>query len=77
VAAVLLADEHDDRRAVLARRGERGDGVAEPRRRVQQRQRRLAARDRVTGGHRDRRALVQREHELEVVGQPGQERDLG
>jgi GntR family transcriptional repressor for pyruvate dehydrogenase complex len=77
VAAVLLADEHDDRRAVLARRGERGDRVAEPRRRVQQRQRRRAARDGVAGGHRDRRALVQREHELEVVGQPGEERHLG
>ena len=37
VAAVLLAGQHDERRAVLARRGQRGDGVADARRGVQQR----------------------------------------
>ena len=77
MAAVLLADDDDERRAVQARGGERGDRVAEPRRRVQQRQRRRAAPDRVAGRHRDHRALVQREHEAQVVGQPGQERHLG
>ena len=29
MAAVLLADEHDERRAVDARGGQRGDAVAE------------------------------------------------
>ena len=38
VAAILLADDHDQRRAVGARGGDRRDGVPEPRRRVQQRQ---------------------------------------
>ena len=77
VAAVLLADEHDQRRAVLARGGERGDGVAEPRCRVQQRQRRHSAGDRVAGGHRDRRALVERQDELQILREPGEKRHLG
>jgi hypothetical protein len=76
VAAVLLADQDHERRAVQARGGERGDRVAEPRRRVQQRQRRRAAPDRVAGRHRDRRPLVQREYEAQVLGQPVQERHL-
>ena len=47
VPAVLLADDDDERRAVHARGRERADGVAEPGRRVQERERRLAAADRV------------------------------
>ena len=77
VAAVLLADQHHQRRAVHARGRQRRDGVAEPRRGVQEHERRLAAADRVPGGHADHRPLVQGQHELEVVGQPAQERDLG
>lgn len=73
VAAVLLADDDDQRRAVEARGRERRDRVAEPRRRVQQRQRRRAAGDRVAGRHADRRALVQGQHKAQVLGQAGQE----
>ena len=58
---------HDERRAVDARGGEGADGVAEPGRRVQDRERGLAAPDRPAGRHADDRALVQREHEAEVV----------
>ena len=67
----------DERRAVHARRRERADGVAEPGGRVDERERRLAAADRVAGREPDDRALVQPEHEAQVVGQPGEERHLG
>ena len=77
VAPVLLADDDDERRAVDARGGERADGVAEPGGRVQDRERGLAAPDRPAGRHADDRALVQREHEAEVVRQIGQQLDLG
>ena len=40
-------------------------------------ERRLAASDRVAGRHPEHRALVQPEHEPEVVGEPGEERHLG
>jgi hypothetical protein len=77
VPPVLLAHQHDQRRPVLPRGGDGRDRVAEPRRRVQQRERGRAAAERVPGGHPDDRALVQSQHELEVVGQAGQERHLG
>ena len=77
VAAVLLADDDHERRAVAARGGQRGDRVAEAGRRVQQRQRRRAAADRVPGRHRHHRALVEAEHEGQVLGQAGEERHLG
>ena len=67
VPPVLLADEHDQRRAVHARGGERADGVAEPGGRVQEDEGRLAASDRVAGRHPDDRALVQAEDEGEVL----------
>jgi hypothetical protein len=76
VAAVLLADEHDERRAVDARGGERGDPVAETRRRVQDRERGPATTEGVAGRHADDGALVQSEHEAEVVRQVGQQQDL-
>ena len=74
---ILLADDDDERRPVDARRRERADGVAEPGRRVQDRERRLAAADRPACRHADDRALVQPEHEAEVVGRSVRKRDLG
>ena len=60
LAAVLLADHDHQRRAIDARGGQGGDGVAEPRGGVQQGEGRRAAPERVAGGHPDDRALVQR-----------------
>ncbi len=77
VAAILLADEHDERSAVDARRRERPDCRSEPCRGVQDRERRLAASDGVAARQRHERRLVEPEHELEVGGQVGEERDLG
>jgi hypothetical protein len=77
VATVLLADDDDERRAVHPRRRDRADGVAEARGRVQQRQARLAAADRVPGRHADDRAFVQSEHEADVLRKAGEERHLG
>ena len=77
MAAVLLPDEHDERRTVHARGRERADGVSEPGGRVQDRERRLVAPDRPAGRHADDGALVQREHEAQVVGQVGEQLDLG
>jgi hypothetical protein len=77
VAAVLLADEHDERRTVHAGGGERRDRVAEPGRRVQERERGVARADGVARGHADDGPLVQREHEAQIVREPGQERHLG
>ena len=77
VPPVLLTDDGDDRRPVHPGGRERGDRVPEPRRRVQQRERRLAAPDRPAGREPDHRALVEGEHEAQVVGQPAEERDLG
>jgi hypothetical protein len=76
VAAVLLADEDHDRRPVDPRGGDRPDRVPEPGRRVQERERRLAAPDRPARREPDHRALVQREHEAQVVREPREERDL-
>ena len=76
MAPVLLADEHDEGRAIHARRGERADGVSEPCGRVQDRQRRLVPCDRPAGGHPHDGALVQGEHEPEVVRQIREQADL-
>ena len=77
VPAVLLADHDHQRRAVDARRGQGRDGVAQPRRGVQQGEGRLAAPDGEARGHAHDRALVQRQHEAQVVGEAGEEGDLG
>ncbi len=77
VTPVLLADDDDERRAVDTGGRERADRVAEPRGRVQEDERRLAAPDRVAARHADHGSLVQAEHEVEIVGQPRQERHLG
>ena len=77
MAPVLLAHDDHERRAVDARGGQCADGVAEAGGRVQDRERGLAAPDRPARRHADDRALVQREHEAEVVRQIGQQPDLG
>lgn len=77
VPAVLLPDQHHQRRPVHPGGRDRADRVAQPRRGVQQRQRGPFARDGPAGGHADDRALVQGEDELQVVGEPGQQGDLG
>ena len=77
VAAVLLADQHDERRAIDARGDQGVHGVAEAGGGVHEHEGRLAAGDRVSTRHADQRTLVQGEHELEVVGQATEERHLG
>ena len=77
VAAVLLADQDDERRAVHSRRGERADGVPEAGRRVQDRERRLGTSDCPARGHPDDGGLVQAEHEVQVVRQVGEQVQLG
>ena len=77
VAAVLLPDEHDERRAVHPRGRESADGVAEPGSRMEDRERRLVAPDRPSGRHADDRALVQRKHEAQIVRQVCEQLDLG
>ena len=77
LAAVLLADQDDERGSAVASVGDRVDRVAQTRCRVQVDERRPAARDRVPRCDPDHRTLVQPQHELDVVRQPGQKRDLG
>ena len=77
VAAVLLAHDHHERHAVQARGGDRRDGVPQPGRAVQERQRGSSPAQRVPAGDAHHRPLVQRQHEAQVVRQPGQERHLG
>ena len=76
VTAVLLADEDDERRPVDARRGERADGVAEAGGRVEDRERGLRPAEGIPRCDPDDRPLVEREHEVEIVREPGQERHL-
>ena len=76
VPPVLLADDDHERRPVDACRGDAADRVAEAGGRVDEHERGLAAPDRVAGRHPEHRALVQPEHEPEVVGQAGEERHL-
>ncbi len=77
VPAVLLADQHDQGCAVHPGGGQRPDRIAQPCRRVQLHQRRTAVRDRPPGRHAHDRPLVQRQHEAQVLGQVGEEADLG
>jgi hypothetical protein len=77
VTAVLLADQHDERRPVDPRRRERPDRVAETCGRVQQHERRLAPGERPAGRKPDDGPFVQSEHEPQVVRQAGEERHLG
>ena len=77
MAAVLLAHEHHERRAVGAGGRERGHGVAEPGRGVQQGKRGGPAADGVSSRHRDHGALVQAEYEAQVLGESREERHLG
>ena len=76
VAAVLLADEDHERRAIQPRGGDRRDRVAEPGVLCSSASAGLRA-QRVTDRHRHDRALVQREHEAQVVWKPGQEGNFG
>jgi hypothetical protein len=73
----LLSDHDDQRRPAVTGVGDRVDGVAETGRGVQVDERRLAAGDRVTGGHPHDGALVQAEHELDVGREVSEEVDLG
>ena len=77
VAAILLADEHDERRAVHAGGRERRNGIAEPGSRMEERQRGLVAAEREARRHADHRGFVQTEHEAEVIRQSGEKRHLG
>ena len=77
MAPVLLPHDDHERRTVDARGGQCADRVAEPGGRVQDRERGLAAPDRPARRHADDRALVQGEHEAEVVRQVGEQPDLG
>ena len=67
----------DERRPVHPRGRDRTDRVPEPCSRVQDRERRLATRERPAGRDTDDGALVEREDEAEIVGEIGQQRDLG
>ncbi len=77
VAPVLLSDEHDERRAVDARRRQGADGVAEPGGRVEQDEGRLVPSDRPAGRDPDDRPFVQPQDELEVGRQVDEQRHLG
>ncbi|GAA4839876.1 hypothetical protein GCM10023201_32150 [Actinomycetospora corticicola] len=77
MAPVLLPDQDDERDAVDPGGREGADRVAQARRRVEDDQRGAVGRGGVAGGEPDDGALVQREDEVEVVGQAGEQRDLG
>jgi len=77
MAAVLLADDDDQGRAIDARSCDRADRVAQPSGRVQDRKRRLPATEREPRRKRDHGPLVQPEHEPEVLRQAREKRDLG
>ena len=77
VGAILLPDDDHQRRPRVARAGDRVAGMAKAGRRVQVDERGRPGRQCVTAGDSHHRALVQREHELEVGGQVGEEGDLG
>ena len=77
VTAVLLAHDDDERHPVHPCGGERADGVAEPRRGVQDRERRLAPPDREAGCHPDDGALVEPEDEPQIGREVGEQLDLG
>ena len=74
VTAILLPDDDHERGPVHARGRKRADCIAEPGRGVQERHGRLGPGDRPAGRDPDDRRLVQREHELEILGETGQER---
>ncbi len=77
LATILLTDEDDQRRAAVACVGDRVDRIAEARRGVQVDEGGRSTSERVAGRHPDHRALVQTEHEFDVIREIGQERDLG
>ena len=72
VPPVLLADEHDERRAVDPRGREGPDGVPETGRRVEEDESGLVPADRPARRHPDHGCLVQPEDELEVRRQVDQ-----
>ncbi len=76
VPPVLLADEHDQRRPVDARGCEGADRVAEAGRGVEQGKGGLAAADRPPRCQADHGRLMQSEHEAQVLGESGEERNL-
>jgi hypothetical protein len=77
VTTILLTDEDDEGRPIDARRRERPDRISEASGRVQERERGLLSNDRPAGRDPDDRCLVEREHELEIVRETTEERNLG
>ena len=76
VAAILLADEDDERRPVDARGGERAHRIAQARGGVEEGEAGSSP-DRPTRREAHDRALVQAEHEAQVLREVGEERHLG
>jgi hypothetical protein len=77
VAAILLADEDDERRPVDTRGGERAHRIAQARGGVEEGDCRSSTPDRPTRREPHDRALVEAEHEAQVLREVGQERHLG
>ena len=77
VAAVLLADEHDERSPVDPRGCERADRVSQPGGRVQEDERGLASPDRPARREPDHGRFVEGEHEAEVLREVDEERHFG
>ena len=77
VATVLLADHDDEGGAGDPRGRQRPDRVAQAGGGVQHDQLRATGGQRRAAGQADHGALVQPEHERDVVGQVGEQRDLG
>ena len=76
LAPVLLADEYHQRRATVARVGDRVDRVAQAGGRVEVDERRLTPGQRVARRHSDDRSLVEAEDEPDIGRQIGEKRDL-
>jgi hypothetical protein len=77
VAPILLTHEHDERRPVDACRREGAHGIAEARRRVENRERGRRPAERIPRGHPDHGALVEPEHEVEIVRKGREEGHFG
>ena len=77
MTAILLTDDHHQRRAVDPGSRQRADAVTQPGCRVQDDDRRLLVGDRPAGGDADHRTLVQREHKVQIFREVGEQGNLG